>query len=354
VLNELTAEVQAVEGVVMTTYNIGPSFRALHVQTSSSAIHQLRANPAVALIEENQIVSLSQSCQSENPAIWNLDRLSHRQFADMDGSYRYAYTAQGVDAYVIDTGILISHVEFEGRAIWGANYADSTNTDCNGHGTHVAGTIGGASVGVAKEVTLFAVKVLSCSGSGTFAGVISGVQWSADNAKKRSRPSVANMSLGGGYSATVNAAVAAAVEGGVTFAVAAGNDNGDACNYSPASEPSAISVGASYYSGSQDIRASFSNYGTCVHIFAPGQSIRSAWIGGNTAYNTISGTSMASPHVAGVAALALARNPSANPAAIKDILVKEATPDVVDLKCSCWFCNCESSPNVLLYSSCQA
>ncbi len=283
------------------------------------------------------------------------------------------------------SGILTTHVEFSGRAIWGANFADSTDTDCNGHGTHVSGTVGGNTVGIARNVTLIAVKVLSCSGSGSNAGVISGIQFAAENAKKRNRRSVANMSLGGGYSATLNAAVActflpphlwsgfsyilvqrllrcsltwththtAAVQSGVTFAVAAGNENQDACNVSPASEPLAITVGATYYSGNlaADIRAYFSNYGKCVDIFAPGQEIKSAWIGSNNAYNTISGTSMASPHVAGVAALVLANNPSFTPQQVRDTLVQDSTSDVINLECSCWWCDCESSPNKLLYTA---
>jgi hypothetical protein len=344
------------DSLVKSVFNIGPSFKALHVKASPRMVGLLRAHPAVAAVEENQVVSLSavHSCSNENNAIWNLDRINHQQITQLDGTYKWSQTAEDIDAYIIDTGILTTHVEFSGdRAIWGANYVDNQHTDCNGHGTHVAGTVGGQTVGVARNVTLIAVKVLSCSGSGTNAGVISGIQFAAENAKKRGRRSVANMSLGGGYSATLNSAVASAVKAGLPFAVAAGNENQDACNVSPASEPLAITVGATYYSGNlaQDIRASFSNYGTCVDIFAPGQSIKSAWIGSNTAYNTISGTSMASPHVAGVAALVLANNPSFSPAEVEASLIESATSGVIDLKCSCWWCNCESSPNKLLFTA---
>jgi subtilisin family serine protease len=343
------------ESQVKTVYNIGSSFKGLHLRASAQMVETLRAHSSVALVEENQVVSLAtpeQVCRSESAAqYWNLQRLHARNF-QLDGTFRYDQTAADIDAYIVDTGILTTHVEFGGRAIWGANYADSQNTDCNGHGTHVAGTIGGTTAGVAKEVTLIGVKVLSCSGSGTTAGVISGVQFTADNANRRGRRAVANMSLGGGYSAAMNNAVAAAVRAGVTFVVAAGNENQDACNVSPASEPLAITVGATFYSGSQDIRASFSNHGTCVDIFAPGQNVRSAWIGSNTAYQTISGTSMASPLVAGVAAVTLSANPGSTPDSIKAALNNNATPNVVNLQCSCWFCNCESSPNRLVHLNC--
>lgn len=251
------------------------------------------------------------------------------------------------------SGILLTHQEFEGRALWGANFVnDGRNTDCNGHGTHVAGTVGGRTVGIARGVTLFAVKVLGCSGSGTSAGVISGIQWVAQNARSRGRKSVANMSLGGGYSATENRAVAAVVDAGVPFAVAAGNENQNACNTSPASEPKAITVGATYFTGNyaQDIRASFSNWGTCVDIFAPGQNIKSAWIGSNSAYNTISGTSMASPHVCGVAALIYASNPSHSAAQVKERMLSGSTANVISLQCSSSSGDCPRTPNKLLFT----
>jgi subtilisin family serine protease len=215
----------------------------------------------------------------------------------------------------------------------------------------VAGTVGGRTVGVAREVTLIAVKVLGCDGSGTAAGVISGIQWTAENAKKRGRKSVANMSLGGGYSATENRAVAAVVDAGVPFAVAAGNEDQNACNTSPASEAKAITVGATYFTGSyaQDIRASFSNWGSCVDILAPGQSIKSAWIGSNSAYNTISGTSMASPHVCGAAALIFGAHPTYTAAQVKSKILADSTANVIDLKCT--KSGCSSTPNKLLYSA---
>jgi len=227
------------------------------------------------------------------------------------------------------------------------------NTDCNGHGTHVAGTVGGALYGVAKKVSIIAVKVLGCTGSGTNSGVISGVQYTATN--RKGKPTVANMSLGGGYSQALNDAVKAAVNAGVVFAVAAGNENQDACNVSPASEASAITVGATDVEdkGSEtqiDIRASYSNFGKCVKVLAPGSLIKSAWYTSNTATNTISGTSMASPHVAGVSALILGENPTATPAQVLSTLVSQSTGDEIDLACTSTACR--ATPNKLLYSAC--
>jgi subtilisin family serine protease len=221
--------------------------------------------------------------------------------------------------------------------------AGGTATDCNGHGTHVAGTVGGTLHGVAKGVSLVAVRVLGCNGSGTNAGVIAGVDWVANNHVK---PAVANMSLGGGASTTLDNAVANAISKGVTFAVAAGNGNflgiaQNACNYSPARVPSAITVGATTKT---DAKASYSNYGTCVDIFAPGSSITSAWYTSTTATNTISGTSMASPHVAGVAALYLQSNPGATPAGVASALIAGATLNKVTSPGS-------GSPNRLLFTA---
>jgi len=201
---------------------------------------------------------------------------------------------------------------------------------------------------------LIAVKVLDCDGSGSNSGVISGVNWVAQQAKNSKRPSVANMSLGGGYSAALNQAVASAISSGVTFAVAAGNDNKDACSYSPASVASSISVGAttvdSKVGAADDLRATFSNYGSCVHIFAPGQLIKSAWIGSTTAIQTISGTSMATPHVCGAAALFLGDNNTATPAQVKSYLINNANINKIDMVCSATVC--KNSPNKLLYTPC--
>ncbi len=225
------------------------------------------------------------------------------------------------------------------------------DTDCNGHGTHVAGTVGGLTVGIARGVTVIAVKVLDCGGIGTTAGAISGIQWAGENARRRQRRSVANLSLSGGFSAALNRAVASVVDAGVPFAVAAGNEDQNACNTSPASEPKTIAVGATYYYGNytQDTRASFSNWGSCVDILAPGQSIRSAWIGSNSAYNTISGTSMASPHVCGVAALVYGANPSYSAEAVKQQILQDTTAGVIELGCA--KSGCSSTPNKMLYTA---
>jgi subtilisin family serine protease len=210
--------------------------------------------------------------------------------------------------------------------------------DCNGHGTHVAGTVGGAKYGVAKGVQLVAVRVLNCSGSGTTAQVVAGIDWVTANAIK---PAVANMSLGGGVDTTIDSAVTRSINSGVTYAIAAGNSNSNACNASPARVASAITVGAT---DSSDNRASFSSYGSCVDIFAPGVSITSAWYSSTTATNTISGTSMATPHVAGAAALVLAGTPTATPAQVASTLVADATSGVVGNPGS-------GSPNKLLFTT---
>lgn len=300
-----------------------------------AALQGIRNNPAVAYVEQDQTVSLS---DVENNATWGLDRIDQAT-RPLDLQYHYEQTGSGVSAYIIDTGIRADHVEFTGRIKPGyTSVADGRGTeDCNGHGTHVSGTVGGTTWGVAKQVWLTPVRVLNCRGSGTWSGVIAGIDWVANN---HTGDSVANMSLGGGYSTSVNAAVAGAVAKGVTMVVAAGNSSADACNYSPASEPSAITVGATT---NTDLRASYSNYGTCVDIFAPGSSITSAWYTGSSASNTISGTSMASPHVTGVAALVAQANPGAKPAAIASFIVSHATPNQVGSEGA-------GSPDLLLYS----
>ncbi len=300
---------------------------------SEKAAQKLAQDPSVLIVEEDQIVSIN---ATQNNATWGLDRIDQRNLP-LSGSYTYNTTASNVNAYIIDTGILGSHSEFSGRFMGGYDFVDndSNPNDCNGHGTHVAGTVGGSTYGVAKGVKLYGLKVLGCDGSGTNSGVIAGIDWVANNHVK---PAVANMSLGGGASSATDSAVANLVASGVTVAVAAGNDNSNACNYSPAREPSAITVGSTT---STDARSSFSNYGSCLDIYAPGSSITSAWSNGGT--NTISGTSMASPHVAGVAALYLADNPTATPSQVEAAIENAATSGKVsDAK--------TGSPNLLLYS----
>lgn len=261
------------------------------------AFNAIRMNPAVAWIEPNVEIRLEQTVQ--DGAAWGLDRIDQRQLP-LDGQYSYELTGRGSRIYVIDTGIRASHRDFGGRVVNGFSaVADGRGTaDCNGYGTHVAGSAAGATWGVAKEATLVPVRVLDCGGSGTLAGVIAGVDWVAGQAAQG--PAVANMSLGGGASAALDAAVAQLASAGVPVVVAAGNSSDDACRYSPAREPSAVTVGASTES---DQRASFSNYGSCVDLFAPGDRITSAYHRSDTDAAILSGTSMAAPHVAGVMAL---------------------------------------------------
>ncbi|BCJ57770.1 S8 family peptidase [Micromonospora endophytica] len=304
-------------GKVSDTYSAALTGFAAKMTATQAA--RLAANPAVAYVEQDKAVSIDAT--QSNPT-WGLDRIDQRN-RPLSNSYTYPNTASNVRAYIIDTGIRITHNDFGGRATWGTNTIDTNNTDCNGHGTHVAGTVGGTTYGVAKGVRLVAVKVLNCSGGGTTTSVVNGVNWVTANAVK---PAVANMSLGGGASTAIDNAVANSVASGVSYAVAAGNSNANACNYSPARTSTAITVGATT---STDARSSFSNYGSCVHIFAPGSSISSAWNTSNTATNTINGTSMASPHVAGAAALVLGTNPSWSPAQVKTYLVNNATTGVV-------------------------
>ncbi|QYJ04636.1 S8 family peptidase [Nocardioides panacisoli] len=302
----------------------------------AQALRGLRNNPNVAYIEADRKVTVA---DTESPATWGIDRVDQRDLP-LDGSYTFEESGAGVTAYVIDTGIRSGHAEFSGRVTSGYSAInDGRGTgDCNGHGTHVAGTVGGETYGVAQDVDLVAVRVLDCEGSGTTSGVIAGVDWVTQNA---SGSSVANMSLGGGASTALDNAVANSIDAGVTYAVAAGNDYGaNACNGSPSRVTSALTVGSSTNS---DSRSGFSNIGTCLDLFAPGSNITSAWIGSNSDTNTISGTSMATPHVAGVAALYLEANPGASATEVSDAVVDSSTSGALSGIGS-------GSPNRLLYS----
>jgi subtilisin family serine protease len=305
------------------------------VQIPAGRAKALAQDPRVAYVEADQAV---EAFGTQSPATWGLDRIDQRNFP-LNNTYNYNQTGAGVHAYVIDTGVRGTHQEFTGRM--GNGYtaiSDGNGTnDCNGHGTHVAGTTGGTTYGVAKQVTIHPVRVLNCSGSGTNSGVIAGVDWVTQN---HVDPAVANMSLGGSASSALDTAVSNSINAGVSYAIAAGNSNANACNYSPARVSTANTVGATT---SSDARASFSNYGSCLDIFAPGNSITSAWHTSNTATNTISGTSMASPHVAGAIALYLETNPGASPSTVTQALVNNSTTGVVTNPGS-------GSPNRLLYS----
>jgi subtilisin-like proprotein convertase family protein len=296
---------------------------------------ELAADARVAYVQENGMVSIDAT--QANPPSWGLDRVDQNALP-LNQSYTYNADGTGVTAYIIDTGIRSTHNDFGGRVGTGftsINDGQGTN-DCQGHGTHVAGTVGSATYGVAKNVQLIPVRVLNCQGSGTDAEVIAGVDWVAAN---RTGPSVANMSLGGDASPALDTSIANLVNAGVTTVVAAGNETQDACNVSPAREPLAITVGSSTQT---DARSSFSNFGSCVDIFGPGSSIRSTSNGSNTATATLSGTSMASPHVAGVAALYLSTTPSATPAQVVSALTSNASAGRLS--------GVNGSPNLLVYT----
>jgi serine protease len=326
---------------VSVVKNFGSALNGVLINASAKQITELQNDPKIKYIEQDQIMSITPQVSiagDQASPTWGLDRIDQRDLP-LDNNYHYDYDGTGVTAYVVDTGVLNSHNEFGGRASSGYDFIDNDSdaTDCNGHGTHVAGTIGGSTYGVAKNVNIVGVRVLNCSGSGSNSGVISGINWVKNNA---SGPSVANMSLGGGASQATDDAVNAAVAAGISFVVAAGNDNSNACNYSPARAADAITVGSTT---SSDARSSFSNYGTCLDIYAPGSSITSAWYTSNSATNTISGTSMAAPHVAGVAAVYLNETPNMTPTQVTGMLSSRASNGKVsDAK--------TGSPNALLYS----
>jgi subtilisin family serine protease len=313
---------------------------ALHGYSARMSQHEaehLAADPAVAFVEQDQTFSLL-ATQTPVPS-WGLDRIDQRNLP-LNNTYNWTPNGTGVTAYIIDTGVRVTHTTFGGRASFNFNaVGDGINTDCNGHGTHVAGTVGGSQYGVAKNVRIVAIKVLSCSGSGTTTQVVNGINRVAQ-LHAAGASAVANMSLGGGPSTAIDNAVRAAIADGVTFAIASGNSNANACNFSPARVTQAITVNAT---DRPDNRASFSNFGTCTDIFAPGVGITSAWMTSDTATNTISGTSMATPHVAGAAALYLQGHPTASPATVQSALIANATSGVVTSPGS-------GSPNRLLFT----
>jgi subtilisin family serine protease len=308
---------------VSQTYST--ALRGYAARLTTAGLGAVVRDPRVAYVQRDGVATASATTQSG--ATWGLDRIDQR--SGTDGTYSYTATGTGVTAYVIDTGIRSTHSDLSGRVTPGYDAFGGTSDDCNGHGTHVAGTVGGTTYGVAKGVTLVAVRVLDCNGSGTWSGVIAGLDWVA--AHHTTGPAVANMSLGGGANTAVDDAVKKVIADGVSTAVAAGNGNQggraqDACKYSPARVPEAITIGATDKS---DTKTSWSNYGSCVDWFAPGLSITSAWHTSDSATNTISGTSMATPHVAGVAALHLQGEPTASPQQVRDALYAATTKSIV-------------------------
>lgn len=338
------------------------SLQGMAVRGWTDAIaDQVRADARVRDVQADQPIQLS---AVQSGATWGLDRIDQISLP-LDGAYRYSETASAVHAYVLDTGIRASHNDFGDRvgvgyntvndqgspvislnpynllggafASLGTTHATADTEDCHGHGTHVAGTIGGQTWGVAKDVQLHAVRVLGCNGSGSLISVVMGIEWVTANHVK---PAVANMSLGAGANSILDEAIRGSIAAGVHYAVAAGNDNRDACNYSPARVGGAITVGATR---NDDRRAGFSNWGSCVDIFAPGQGIRSTWRSGDSSTRSLSGTSMATPHVAGAMALYLAQNPLALPQQVFNAVLAAATSGQLSNIGS-------GSPNLLLYT----
>jgi subtilisin family serine protease len=343
---------------VVDAINLGPSYQGYVAEIPPAELTDIANSDLVAFIEKDSVVKVTHVAPSAEQlqkrayttqvnAAWGLARISHK--ATGPGSfgtgYYYDTTAgSGVRVYVVDTGIRTTHSEFGGRALWGANFiSGSPNTDEFGHGTHVAGTVAGKTFGVAKSATVVAVKVLDKTGSGSMSGIILGLNWAVNNAKSRGaqKKSVVNMSLGGSYTASVNAAVKAATDAGLTVVVAAGNSNDDAAYYSPASSPSAITVGA--VEGT-NTRTWFSNYGSFVDIFAPGDAIISAYHSSDSATRYLAGTSMASPHVAGLAAYFIAKEGLSGSVAVTNRIIGAGISGVVG--------DDGGSANLVAYNAC--
>jgi Subtilase family/Bacterial Ig domain/Peptidase inhibitor I9 len=329
---DLDATVLALQGVgggrLRHIYRNGA--RGFAIETSEAGARALAMDPDVASVEEDGVVHVAGAQSLTASDSWGLDRIDQRlstvgDVSSYDGIYRYAADGTGVHVYVVDTGIRTTHVEFAGRATAAHDVIGDGNGDgdCYGHGTHVAGTVGGGRFGVAKNVNLYSVRVLGCDGYGSYSGVAEGIDWITGNHVK---PAVISMSIGGGASETVDAAIRAAIAAGITFVGAAGNDNEDSCLHLMGGVPEALVIGAS---GSTDVRESYSNYGACVDMFAPGGSITSAYAGDDSSSATMSGTSMATPHVAGAAALYLQGKPGASPAQVAAAITRNATRGVV-------------------------
>lgn len=336
-VDRVAASAVAAGGTVSVTYRA--VIKGFAATLSAEALAVVRANPQVAFVEADGVVTADVEPSDEQPdPPWGLDRIDQRDLP-LDQTYEYDWTGAGATAYIIDTGMRITHEEFEGRASYGYDMVDDDEVaeDCHGHGTHVGGTVGGKTYGVAKEVDLVAMRVLNCSGRGNWSRIIAAVDWVVIN---RDGPAVANLSLGGPSRHVFDMAIHNAVRAGLPVIVSAGNASLDACLQSPARAPRAITVAAT---GQSDARASFSNFGPCVDLFAPGVGVLSAGIGSDTATATLSGTSMSTPHVVGVAALYFEQNPDATPKQVRRHIVLQSSMDkVIDPGVD--------SPNRLLYS----
>ena len=325
-------------GKVLQTYDVVLKGFAIYLPDAagSAFVEAMKKNPKVLSVENDTVMKIDATTQS-NPD-WGLDRIDQKTLP-LNSAYSYLQTGSGTTAYIVDTGILSTHQQFSGRVLSGYTAISDGNgtTDCNGHGTHVAGTVGGSTYGVAKNVSLVPIRILGCDGSGASSNVIAGLDWILKNGKK---PAVVNMSLGGDANTSLDSAVENLFNNGYVMVVAAGNSNADACSSSPARVSKAITVAAT---DDTDTRASYSNYGSCVDIFAPGSQINSSWIGSNTATKVLNGTSMATPHVVGVVAEMLQSTPTATPQTISTNLLNQASSNVVK--------NPSGSPNRLLYKS---
>jgi subtilisin family serine protease len=322
------AQEQAARFGGTVTHVYSHALKGYSLTIPAAAAGRIAADPRVDYVEADGVMTAD---TTQTGATWGIDRIDQRSLP-LSGTYTYTATGSGVKAYIIDTGIRYTHTQFGGRAIKGVDEVTSggSASDCNGHGTHVSGTVGGSTYGVAKAVTLVSVRVLNCNGSGTTSGVIAGVDWVTGN-HLSGQSAVANMSLGGGASSSLDTAVNNSINDGVSYAIAAGNGDifgnpQNACNFSPARVTAAMTISAT---DRTDTKASWANYGSCVDWFAPGVSITSAWYSSDTATNTISGTSMATPHTAGVAAQYLQGHPGSSPSTVRTALFNLTTKSIV-------------------------